>query len=70
MTIPEPVVTTVAFVVALGVLVFVHELGHFLTAKRIGVKVLRFSIGFGPVLWRRGVARRSMRSPRSRSAAT
>jgi regulator of sigma E protease len=53
MTIPEPVVTTVAFVVALGVLVFVHELGHFLTAKRIGVKVLRFSIGFGPVLWRR-----------------
>ncbi len=53
MTIPEPVVTTVAFVVALGVLVFVHELGHFLTAKRIGVKVLRFSIGFGPVLWNR-----------------
>ena len=51
MSIPEPVVTTVAFVVALGVLVFVHELGHFLTAKRIGVKVLRFSIGFGPVLW-------------------
>jgi len=53
MTVPEPVVTTVAFVVALGVLVFVHELGHFLTAKRVGVKVLRFSIGFGPVLWRR-----------------
>jgi regulator of sigma E protease len=53
MTIPEPIVTTVAFVVALGVLVFVHELGHFLTAKRLGVKVLRFSIGFGPVLWRR-----------------
>ena len=38
---------------ALGLIVFVHELGHFLTAKRIGVKVLRFSIGFGPVLWRR-----------------
>ena len=53
MTLPEPFVTTVAFIVALGVLVFVHELGHFLTAKRIGVKVLRFSIGFGPVLWRR-----------------
>jgi regulator of sigma E protease len=53
MTIPEPVVTTVAFVVALGVLVFVHECGHFLTAKRLGVKVLRFSIGFGPILWKR-----------------
>src|SRR5262245_6741593 len=52
MALPDSVVTTVAFIVALGVLVFVHELGHFLTAKRLGVKVLRFSIGFGPVLWR------------------
>ena len=41
------------FLLVLGVLVFVHELGHFVTAKRLGVKVLRFSIGFGPVLWRR-----------------
>jgi regulator of sigma E protease len=53
MTIPDSVVTTLAFVVALGVLVFVHELGHFLTAKRLGVKVLRFSIGFGPIVWKR-----------------
>ena len=53
MSLPDPVVTAVAFTVALGVLVFVHELGHFVTAKRLGVKVLRFSIGFGPVLWRR-----------------
>jgi regulator of sigma E protease len=53
MALPDSVVTTIAFTVALGVLVFVHELGHFLTAKRLGVKVLRFSIGFGPVLWRR-----------------
>jgi regulator of sigma E protease len=52
MSIPEPVVSAIAFVVALGVLVFVHELGHFLTAKRVGVKVERFSIGFGPVVWR------------------
>src|SRR5512140_817442 len=37
-----------AFVVLLGVLVFVHELGHFLVAKMFKVKVLRFSIGFGP----------------------
>ena len=32
----------------LGVLIFVHELGHFLVAKRSGVTVLRFSLGFGP----------------------
>jgi regulator of sigma E protease len=45
-----------SFTVALGVLVFVHELGHFLVAKRVGVRVQRFSIGFGPVIfsWRRG----------------
>ena len=49
-------VTLVSFAVALGVLVFVHELGHFLVAKRLGVLVQRFSIGFGPVIlaWRRG----------------
>jgi regulator of sigma E protease len=38
------------FAVLIGVLVFVHELGHFLAAKAVGVKVLRFSIGFGPRL--------------------
>ena len=36
-----------AFVVMLGVLVFVHELGHFLVAKACGVRVLKFSLGFG-----------------------
>src|SRR4051794_12154255 len=34
----------------LGVLIFVHELGHFLVAKWMNVKVLRFSIGFGPAI--------------------
>ena len=38
-----------AFVIVLGVLVFVHELGHFLAAKSVGVAVLRFSLGLGPV---------------------
>jgi regulator of sigma E protease len=42
----------VAFVVVLGVLILVHELGHFLMARLAGVGVERFSIGFGPVLWR------------------
>lgn len=39
--------TVLAFVVTLGVLIFVHEYGHFWVARRCGVKVLRFSIGFG-----------------------
>jgi regulator of sigma E protease len=38
------------FILLLGVLVTVHELGHFLVAKACGVKVLKFSIGFGPKL--------------------
>ncbi len=40
--------TLVAFVFLLGVLIFVHELGHYMLAKRIGVRVLTFSLGFGP----------------------
>ncbi len=41
----------VYFVIMIGVLVFVHELGHFLVAKAFDVKVLRFSIGFGPKIF-------------------
>ena len=40
-----------AFIVAIGVLVTIHEFGHFWVARRMGVKVLRFSIGFGKPLW-------------------
>jgi regulator of sigma E protease len=39
-----------AFVFVLGILIFVHELGHFVMARRIGVRVLTFSLGFGPKL--------------------
>lgn len=42
----------VAFIFVLGVLIFVHELGHFVMARRIGVRVLTFSLGFGPKLLR------------------
>ena len=42
-----------AFIVALGVLITFHELGHFLVARRCGVKVLQFSVGFGRPLWSR-----------------
>ncbi len=51
-----------AFILLLSVLIFVHELGHFLVAKACGVRVLKFSLGFGPPIgfgrrrlaWRRG----------------
>jgi regulator of sigma E protease len=42
--------TILAFLFVLGVLIFVHELGHFLMARRIGVRVITFSLGFGPKL--------------------
>jgi regulator of sigma E protease len=45
--------SVVAFIVAIGVLVTVHEFGHFWVARRLGVKVLRFSVGFGKPLWSR-----------------
>jgi len=44
--------TLLYFVVALGILIFVHELGHFLAARFFGVRVETFSIGFGPKLFR------------------
>ncbi len=45
--------TILAFVVALGILVAVHEFGHYWVARKLGVKVLRFSIGFGRTLWKK-----------------
>jgi regulator of sigma E protease len=46
------VTTVVSFVVVIGILILIHELGHFLVARWCGVGVERFSIGFGPVLLR------------------
>ena len=43
------------FLIVLGVLVAFHEYGHFLAARWVGVKVLKFSIGFGPKLFSRTV---------------
>lgn len=45
--------TAVYFAVVLGALIAVHEFGHFIVAKKSGVRVERFSIGFGPPLWRK-----------------
>jgi regulator of sigma E protease len=45
--------TFFAFIVTLGVLIVIHEYGHYRVARACGVKVLRFSVGFGKVIWRR-----------------
>jgi regulator of sigma E protease len=46
-----------SFIVALGCLIVVHELGHYAVARACGVKVLRFSVGFGKPLWARRLGR-------------
>jgi regulator of sigma E protease len=43
--------TLLSFAFVLGVLVFVHELGHFLAAKRVGIRVLKFQLGFNPTIF-------------------
>ena len=44
-------VSLLAFIVAIAILVAIHEFGHYWVAKKMGVKVLRFAIGFGKPLW-------------------
>jgi regulator of sigma E protease len=51
------VLTLAAFLVTLGVLIVVHEFGHFLAARMSGVKVLRFSVGFGKPLYTKTIGR-------------
>ncbi len=46
------IITVCAFIAALGLLIVIHEYGHYVVARLCGVKVLRFSIGFGKPLWR------------------
>ena len=48
----DVIISGIGIVVVFGVVIFVHELGHFLAAKAVGVYAPRFSIGFGPALWR------------------
>src|SRR4249920_3560794 len=49
----DTITKVAAFLVVLGVLVVFHELGHYVVARWCRVKVLRFSVGFGRVLWSR-----------------
>ena len=51
------VTAVIAFVVALGILITFHELGHYIVAKLCGVKVLTFSFGFGPKLFSKRLGR-------------
>lgn len=45
------ITTIILFIVVLGILVFIHEFGHFITAKWVGVRVEKFSLGFGPKIF-------------------
>jgi regulator of sigma E protease len=45
--------TILAFIITLGILITAHEWGHYWVAKRLDVKILKFSVGFGPALWQR-----------------
>ncbi|MGH8513430.1 MAG: RIP metalloprotease RseP, partial [Gammaproteobacteria bacterium] len=51
------ILSILAFIAAVGVLVVVHELGHFCVARAVGIKVLRFSVGFGKPIWGRRIGR-------------
>ena len=48
--------TLIAFIGALGTLIVIHELGHYLVARWCGVKVLRFSVGMGKIIFHAALA--------------
>jgi regulator of sigma E protease len=50
-------ITIASFLVTVGVLVVIHEFGHYLAARAVGVKILRFSVGFGKPVWVRRMGR-------------
>lgn len=47
------IITLTSFIIAISILVAIHEYGHYIVAKKLGVKILRFSIGFGKPLWKK-----------------
>ncbi len=48
-------ISILSFIVAVGLLIAIHEYGHYWVARKVGVKVLRFSIGFGKPLWQKKI---------------
>ena len=58
-------------ILVFGILIAVHELGHFLVAKACGVRVDEFAIGMGPAIWKKQKGERTRRSTtRARSRAS
>ncbi|MFH0341234.1 MAG: RIP metalloprotease RseP [Chromatiales bacterium] len=53
----DVIFSVLGFIAAVGVLVVVHEFGHFCVARGVGIKVLRFSVGFGKPIWGRRIGR-------------
>lgn len=51
----EILVSILSFIIAVGVLIAIHEYGHYWVARKVGVKVLRFSIGFGKPIWQKKI---------------
>lgn len=49
--------TLIAFIVTIGILVTIHEYGHYQVARWCGIRVLRFSIGFGKPLWKKTIGK-------------
>ena len=47
------IISAIKIIILLGFLILIHELGHFIVAKRCKVKVNEFAIGFGPVIWKK-----------------
>jgi len=62
--------TFAAAIATLPLLVFIHELGHFVVARGLGIRVERFSIGFGPALYERRIGETDFRIAAIPSAAT
>src|SRR5579863_4677405 len=56
-SLPAQVISVVVLVLGFGFVIFFHELGHFLAAKWVGIKVEQFAVGFGQALvsWRKGI---------------
>jgi len=47
------IITIIIFILILGFLIFIHEFGHFISAKKMGVKVEEFALGFPPAIWKK-----------------
>ena len=54
------ILTIIGAIIIFSIIIFVHELGHFIAAKAFGVNVLEFAIGMGPAIWKKKEQRNSV----------